>query len=132
MNIINKGANSYLYFTLNEKKTLTTPYYLFVFTNDITDESVTFTCLDLSDYKYRYNKFLITETSGTNNYTSGVITLNPSGFWSYKIYEMSTSTNLIVANTTSLVEEGKIKVVGTTDVKAVFTPTRTYKTYDGV
>ena len=132
MNIVNKGANNYLYFTLNEKKTLAAPYYLFVFTNDITDQSVVFTCADLSQYKYRYNQFLITETSGTNDYTSGVITLTPTGFWSYKVYEQSSATNLLVSNTTSLVEEGKIKVIGTETRPSVFTPNRTYKTYNGV
>lgn len=132
MNIINKNTNNYLYFTLNEKKTLAQPYYLFVFTNDITFEQVVFTCTDLSTYKYRFNKFLITETTSTNNYTSGVITLSPVGFWSYKIYEQVSSTNLLVGNTTSLVEEGKIKVVGTDTTPSVFTPTRTYKTYNGV
>jgi hypothetical protein len=132
MNIINKGTNNYLYFTLNEKKTLSAPYYLFVFTSDITGESVIFRSVDLSNYKYRYNKLLITETSGTNDFSSGVITLTPSGFWSYKIYEQTSASNLLVGNTTSLIEEGKIKVVGTETIPSVFTPTRTYKTYNGI
>lgn len=131
MNIVTRGANNYLYFTLNEKKTLSTAYYLFVFTNDITGQSVTFTCSDLSSYRYRYNKFLITETTGTNDYSSGVITLSPTGFWSYKVYEQSVQGNLIVANTTSLVEEGKIKVEGTTTEPAKYIVNRTYNTYNG-
>ncbi len=129
MLIINKNSNNTLTLTLREKATLTTPYYLFVFNNDITNQSVTFTANDLSYYTQRYNQFLVTETSGTNNYSSGVITLSPTGFWSYKIYEMSDGTNLNVSNVTSLVEEGKVEVKGTDTTYNKYVKERTYKVY---
>ncbi len=129
MLLITKNSNNSLVLTLREKATLTSPYYLFVFNNDITNHSVTFTANDLSSYTQRYNKFLITETSGTNNLSSGVITLSPTGFWSYKIYEMSDGTNTSVSNVTSLVEEGKLLVEGTPTTHNKYVKERTYKVY---
>lgn len=101
--------------TLTERSTLTNPYYLFNFTSDVTGDSVNFIATDLSNYTDRYNKFLITETSGTTDYTSGTIELSPTGQWSYKVYEQSSSTNLIVAQATnqSPLEVGMVKVKGT-------------------
>ena len=81
MILINKGANNLIDLTLAEKSTLALPYYLFVFKNDITKQSVKFIPINSSAYRHRYDRFLITETSGTNIYTSGVITLNPTGYW---------------------------------------------------
>ena len=129
MVIINKSANNYLRLSLAEKSTLTTPYYLFVFTSDVTNQQKIFTTLDSSNYVYRYNKFLITETSGTENLSSGVVNFNPTGFWSYKVYEQTSSTNLLVANTTSLVEEGRAEVVGTPTTVTKYVNSRTYKAY---
>jgi hypothetical protein len=72
---------------------------------------------------------LVYETSGTNTLTSGVITLNPTGQWSYKVYEQEGQFNLDVANTTSLVEEGRVKVIGDTTTHNKFEVTRRYNTY---
>lgn len=101
--------------TLTEKSTLTTPYFLFNFVSDVTKESVNFIAQDLSSYTDRYNQFLITETSGTTNYTSGTIELNPTGTWTYKVYEQTSSTNLnpLLADNQTPLEVGIVKVVGT-------------------
>lgn len=101
--------------TLTEKSTLTSPYYLFNFVSDVTGNSVNFIASDLSSYTDRYNKFLITETSGTNDYTSGTITLSPTGQWTYKVYEQTSSTNLnpLLATNTTPLEVGIVKVKGT-------------------
>ena len=95
MNVINKGENNIVVFTLEEKRTLTSPYYLirmisraglnekrFILVNDST------TAVD------RYNRFTVTETSGTEVLTSGTVTLSPTGFWDYEIYEQLSSSNL--------------------------------------
>jgi len=126
---INKNANNTLIVTLNEKKTLTSPYYLFRFTNDITQTSVRFLSADLSLFKDRYNKFLITETSGTNDYSSGVITLSPTGFWSYTIYDQASSSNLDENLSTGIVEIGRVQVVGTETAFDKHTPNNTFISY---
>lgn len=101
--------------TLTEKSTLTNPYFLFNFVSDVTGESVNFITSDLSNYTDRYNKFLITETSGAAIYTSGTIELSPTGTWTYKVYEQTSSTNLnpLLATNTTPLEVGQVKVKGT-------------------
>ena len=126
---INKNENTNIFLTLAEKTTLAEPFYLFVFTSDVDRTEVIFTANDLTEYKERYNQFLITETSGTTTLTSGVITLNPTGFWSYKVYEQESSINLLVANTTSLVEQGRVKVIGTEIINPKYSNSKTYKSY---
>lgn len=112
MILINKNENNLITVTLFEKTTLASPTYLFKFTNDITKESVKFIAQNTSDYSYRYDQFLITETSGSLNLTSGVIELSPTGFWSYTIFEQESTTSLDETQTTGIVETGKVKVVG--------------------
>jgi len=122
MFVIRKNTNTNLICTLQEKVTLTSPYYLFVFTNDVTDESVTFLQSNISTHQERYDEFILTETSGTINYSSGTIELLPLGSWTYKIYEQASSTNLIEANAGNLLEIGMAKVIGTNE---------SYSTYNG-
>jgi hypothetical protein len=115
MLVINKNANNTLVMTLTEKSTLSSPYFLFEFKSDITNNRVVFLASDLSNYNDRYNKFLITETSGTVDLTSGTIELNPTGTWTYRVFEQTSSINLnpnLVDNKTPL-EIGIVKVKGT-------------------
>jgi len=101
--------------TLTENCTLTSPYYLFEFKSDVTYESVCFIAADISTHQERYNEFLITETSGTPNLTSGTIELNPTGTWTYRVFEQTSSSNLnpSLADNTTPIEIGKVKVKGT-------------------
>ena len=110
MQIINKGQNNFLIFTLSEKVTLTNPYYLFSFKHQVLMSSVNFIASDVSGFPTRYNKFLITETTGTVNLTSGVVSLPETGFYEYAIYEQTSSSNLDVSNTIGLLEIGMVKV----------------------
>ena len=130
MQVINKNSNSVLVFTLSEKVTLTNPYYLFSLKGQTEMNPINFIVADTSDYIERYNKFLVTETSGTQTLTSGVVTLGDAGFYEYAIYEQTSSTNLEIVNTTSLLEIGLIKVVGPTGtVQAYDNQSKTYITY---
>jgi len=126
---INKNENNTIIATLAEKATLSKPFYLFVFTSDVDKTEVIFTAQDTTEFNERYNKFLITETSGTVDFTSGVINLTPTGFWSYKAYEQVDSSNLLVSNTTSLVEVGRVKVIGAEVFNTVYDNNKTYKGY---
>lgn len=130
MLVINKNSNNTLILTVTEKVTIASPTFLFKLTNDLTRESVLFLSANLSAYKDRYDKFLITETSGTINVSSGVINLNPTGFWKYEIFEQVSTSNLLESATGAMVENGKIKVIGTDTTFTVYNPsTRKYKGY---
>lgn len=120
MIVIVKGQNNPLTLTLNEKSTLDNPTYLFRFKNDVTGEIVRFITANTSEYTDRYDRFLITETDGSLNLTSGVINLSPSGFWSYTIYEQTSTSNLDENLSTGIVETGKVKVIGDERTTAVF------------
>ena len=117
MLLVYKNRNSTIVVTLTEKATITTPVYLFSFTNDITKEETNFIAPDISAHTERYNEFIITETSGTTNYSSGTIELLPTGTWTYRIFEQTSSSNLdprLCDNLTPL-EIGIVKVIGTTE-----------------
>jgi len=94
--------------TLTELATLTTPYYLFEFINDSSNESKIFTAANISTSKSRYDEFVITTTTGAENLLTGVIDLETKGYYNYNIYEQVSPTNLLLANITSLVEVGKV------------------------
>jgi len=96
--------------TLTEKSTITaTPvYYLFEFINDESNVSKLFTATDISTNKSRYNEFVIETTEGVEDLLTGVIKLDTKGFYKYNIYEQLSSNNLLIENTTSLVEKGKV------------------------
>jgi len=113
MFIITRGSVNKIILTLTEKSTLSTPTYLFEFTHDITRQSVIFISHDTSLYKSRYNSFLITETSGVNDFLNGVITLPSTDFYSYRVFEQSSTTNLLISNTGAMVENGKFIITAT-------------------
>lgn len=130
MQLINKGQNNYIVFTLFEKQTLVSPYWLFELTNKVEKSPIYFIASDVSSFPLRFNKFLITETSGTNIPTSGVITLAEEGEYDYRIFEQTSSTNLNPINTTNVVEVGMIKVTGTKPTTTSYdNQDKTYKTY---
>jgi len=110
MQIINKGQNNFLVFTLTEKVTLNNPYYLFSFKHQVLMSTVNFIASDVSGFTTRFNKFLITETTGTVNLTSGIVSLPETGFYEYAIYQQTSSSNLNVANAEGLLEIGMVKV----------------------
>lgn len=72
--------------------------------------SVNFIASDVSSFPTRFNKFLITETTGTVNLTSGIVSLPETGFYEYSIYEQTSSSNLNTDNATGLLEIGMVKV----------------------
>lgn len=73
--------------TLNEKRTLSSGYYLFYFEHITTRQTATKVfnfSEDESSYITRYNKFTIN--------TGTVFSGKPTGEWLYRVYESSTST----------------------------------------
>lgn len=130
MILINKNSSNEVVLTLSEKTTIVNATYLFEFTNDATKEIKTFIAVDFSNNKERFNIFNIIETS-TEVPLTGRISLTV-GDWKYKIYEQTSTTNLIVANSGNLVENGRVDVIGTdTDLNAFSGEQIIYKEFNG-
>lgn len=110
---IKKGTTNTLALTLNEKITLTNPYFLFEFENDETKSK--YYCIGQQVLSSdRYNKITVKETSATPNGTMGEVKLQMKGFYQYTIREQASSTNLNPSLSGSIVESGKALVTDTT------------------
>lgn len=119
---LTKGETQTIYFTGTENALLLDPYFLFVFVNRVTQETV---------------KFVATNTSTTSRVDSFSLVVNSKfedselGMWSYFVYEQASSTG---TDTTGkhLVESGFMYLL---DVE--FVPTsyneqsNTFLTYNG-
>ena len=108
---VTRGQSNGVVFTLTEKTTLSSPYFLVVFNNLATNELVYAICPDTSTQTTRYNLLTIIE-SNTSIPLSGQVKL-VEGTYQYKVYEQSTSSNLNPSLSTSLVETGLLKSVTT-------------------
>lgn len=130
MIVIQKGQINNICLTLTEKVTLSNPYFLFEVYSIETKSSTFFICTDTSNYKYRYNKFSITEKDNPT-LTNSEVSLE-AGDYQYKIYEQNSSTNLTRPSTDYLVEEGKLKVTNTSTSIPTYTPnSSTIPVYNG-
>lgn len=116
---INKNTNNTIVLTLNEKKTLASPVFLFRFISDASNSEKAFIADDLSTEKQRFNEFLVTE-SASEILTSGTVELTPVGMWKYKVYEQTSTTNLDYLLATTLVEEGIAKIIGVPTVDKLY------------
>mgnify|MGYP003653916935 CR=1 FL=1 len=106
---LSKDTANDVVFTLVEKNTIVgTSYYLIEFISDDSDVSKLFTAVDVSTNKPRYNKFVITTTTGAEDLLTGTIKLTTEGYYTYKVYSQTDQTNLLIENTTELVETGKL------------------------
>jgi hypothetical protein len=97
---ITAASSQSIYFTGTEQALLTDPYFLFVCTHRETKEVIKFVGTNTSSYKYRYDKVTITDQFEDQ----------PSGYYTYQIYEQASSTNLVTTGL-NLVEEGILNVV---------------------
>lgn len=94
MNIITQGTNNTIIFTLEEKRTLTSPYYLVRMQSRSGKNIKRFILAsNQTTAVNRYDEFTITEST-TEVLTSGTVTLSPVGFWDYNVYEQLSSSNL--------------------------------------
>lgn len=117
---LTKGQTQFVYLTLTEKQTISSPNYLFTFKNRSTNTEVKFVLLyasDLSLYKERYNKFSIK----VDKYFSS----KPRGQWTYSIYEQTSASNTDVTGLT-LLESG---IMWLNDAEEIFTEYQTKDTY---
>lgn len=105
--IIYKGQNNKIGVTLKEKQTLTLSDFVFKLTNDMTGKSVTCTSQDVSLYPDRINIFYIAENN-TPDPINAVVSLNPSGMWTYEIYEVPQASPKIldISQSVAILETG--------------------------
>lgn len=119
---LKKDTENKVILTLTESSSLTNPNYLFVITNDYVIDSapIFFTTPDISGYKDRYNKFIITE-SASGSKTGGIdVDLSLiTGQYSYAIYESETVTLDVEETTGVILEEGRMVVSGNDDPQTI-------------
>lgn len=110
------GQSQYVYLTVQESLTLSSPNYLFRFVQRTTNEEIKFvkkSSDDVSLYKDRYSKFLF----DVDQLFCGEI-----GEYYYYIYEQASASNLEIENTGKLLETGIMRLNPATE--DVFTFTR--------
>jgi hypothetical protein len=102
---IDKGEVNSIVLTLTEVSTLSNPYYLFVFENemDTTDAPILFTTADISNWKERFNLFLLDEP---------VDVILVKGQYRYQVYESTIPPTSILDTTGIVIEEGRMVVSG--------------------
>lgn len=111
--LINKNSTNNRMLTLAEKTTLNPVVYLFEVINDSSNEVKCFICEDISPNPVRYNEFNFIENA-TEDLLNGTFELTLSGFYTYNVYEQTSTTNLDPTLATNLVEgNGKLNVVDT-------------------
>jgi hypothetical protein len=105
---LNFGSNN-VALTLTESTTISNPNYLFQFINDTSLEEVVFIASDTSNFKERYNLFVIQLVAkNAINLLNGQIYLSDNGYWTYNVYEQTSATNLNIEDSGVLVETGKV------------------------
>ena len=117
---LTKGQTQYIYLTLTEKQTISSPNYLFTFKNRSTNQEVKFVLLyaaDVSLFKERYNKFSIK----VDKYFSS----KPRGQWTYSVYEQTSTSNTDETGLT-LLESG---IMWLNDAEEIYTEYQTKDTY---
>lgn len=112
--------------TLNEKRTISSGYYLFLFTHILTKNEVTKIYAfadDDSGYQDRYNSFEINTTT--------VFSGQPIGQWLYNIYEQASAVNTDPSGLVE-VERGILKLNPVTDFAfEKYEGSTTFKAYAG-
>lgn len=127
MIVLTKGQTSEnLIVTLNEKRTLSVGYYLFVFTHTTTRDVVNKIYNFLDDdsaYPDRFNQFEIN--------TESVFGSSKTGEWRYEVYEQASSSNTDVSGLTQ-VESGFMKLNPATEFEYdSYNASQTFKQYAG-
>lgn len=103
-----KGQNNDLIFTGLELATIVNPYYLFIFTSANEDE-VKFVGTNIST-DARYQKVSV---------LNSVFNTKESGTWRYEIREQISSSNLDLALSGAIVEEGYMYLHNSTTIEPI-------------
>ena len=125
MLIFRKDSVNIIRTSLAELSTLASPTYLIEMISDQSLISTTCIAADTSAFPARYNEFTITETATPNNLNAEML-LEPVGYFTYNIYEQTSTTNLSPNDAgVALLESGKSRVLMDGDREST-----TYTFYD--
>lgn len=102
--------------TCYEFITLTSPYYLVTFTDEMTNKEYKIVLTDTSEHPSRYQLFTLT-------LPADVSTMTNTGYYRYEIREQASSTNLNPDLSGDIVEEGRMKLKGTGITESIPDPT---------
>lgn len=122
-----KGQSKDVIVTLTELTTLANAFYLFVFTHETTKAVINViknSSSDLSQFKYRYNKF---------TFASGLFANASIGKYTYSVFEQLSSSNTNITGL-NLIESGKMDLNASatpTDVFNEYSAPTTFSTYAG-
>lgn len=130
MIILQRGNANEVTLTLTEKVSLSSPNFLFEFTNQESNESFYCIAADTSIYPESYNQFTITENNSPDA-LNGEITLVLQGRYSYIVREQVSATNLDPNLSGGIVERGLCKVTISDAVNPTYTTDRTNVVYNG-
>jgi hypothetical protein len=124
MILLNKSnSEEHIIVTLNESKTIASPYYLFVFTNVTTKEVVNLILNSQDDeslYTQRFNDFIID--------TSSIFEDATVGQYQYQVYEQESGSNTDITGL-NMVECGKMNLTTTaTEIYTTFDTETNYTT----
>lgn len=102
---INKGEVNSIVLTLSEVSTLPSPYYLFVFQNEMnpTSDPILFSNTDESPYPERFNLFYLDEPIDAELM---------KGQYTYSVYESTIPPTQVSDTTGVVIEEGRMVVSG--------------------
>lgn len=122
---LTSGQTSNIVVTLQEKTTLASPYYIFLFTHLTTKEEVRFTkgpSDDLTNDVERYNEYEIDAADLLDGASVGQ--------WSYSVFESTTDTTDETGKTE--VERGKMRLSAATQFEYTqYEGDTNYKAYGG-
>lgn len=96
--------------TLNERKTLNNPFYLFVFESVETKSVTRIVLVDTSPAKDRYNRFQINTSF-----------FDFDGWYNYTVYQQDDYQNTDIELTNGIVETGRL-FVAATEIQNYITP----------
>lgn len=102
MLLIKKNIENRLVVTLTELTTIENPTYLWVVRCEQTHEVYTFILEDVSEFKERYNEFMLDEGQD--------VTFNQTGYYYYEVHEQESTTNLLPNLSGQIVEVGRIRI----------------------
>ena len=99
---IERNQASTLIVTVSELTTIASPNYLFQFIEEQSGDEVFCILTNISTGIPRYDEFIVTDTVD--------VTFPYNGFYTYKIYQQTSSVNLDPELSQGLVEEGRAHV----------------------
>jgi hypothetical protein len=123
---LTKGNTETLILTLKEKQTILDANFLMVFQSRTTNDKVKFVLVNSADqslYQDRYNQFSLV----VNTYFANV----EEGWYTYKVYEQASPSNINEENAGSVVETGLMFLSDGQDVTTTkYNNPTSYKVYD--